>query len=175
MTRKLLFKNKKFHQKGMSFIEILVVIGIFSILGVLTTQSLVLTIAGGKKTETTIKIRENINYAFSVIGRQLRNADLISDCTNANTLAINYLDQNGNASSFSCANLGAGTIGYIASGSAQLTAANVDVTSCSFTCLTGSNGNPSTVKVNIEAKDSTLTGDENVIVTTSTSVSLRNY
>lgn len=162
-------------QKGMSFIEILVVIGIFGILGVLTTRAVILTLAGGKKTETLIKIRENINYSFSVIERQLRNADSITDCTNTNTLAINYLDRNGVATSFSCANLGAGTVGYIASGAAQLTGSTIDITSCSFNCQVGTGGNPSSVKINITAQDSTATGISNSIVTSSTSVSLRNY
>lgn len=159
----------------MSLIEILVVIGIFAILGVLTTQAVVLSLSGGKKTETLIKIRENINFSFSVIERQLRNADSITDCTNTNTLAINYLDQNGVASSFSCANLGAGTVGYIASGAAQLTSNTVDVTSCTFTCQNGVSGSPSSVKITVQAQDSTATGASNSVVTASTSVSLRNY
>ncbi len=159
--------------KGMSFIEILVVIGIFSVLGIVTTQAIVLTLTGGKKTETLIKIRENINYSFAVIERQLRNADAITDCTNSDTLKIDYLDDTGKASSFSCE--GVGTSGYIASGSAQLTATGINVTNCSFVCLTGDNGNPSTVTINITAQDKTVSGSSNSVVNTSTSVSLRNY
>lgn len=158
----------------MSLIEILVVIGIFGILGVLTTRSVVLTLSGSKKTENLIKIRENINYAFGVIERQLRNADAITDCTNANTLAINYLDQNGLPESFTCGNIGSG-IGYISFGANQLTSNTVDINSCSFTCNVGTNGNPSSVKISIQAQDATATGISNSIVTSSTSVSLRNY
>lgn len=158
----------------MSLIEILVVIGIFGILGVLTTRSVVLTLSGSKKTENLIKIRENINYTFGVIERQLRNADAITDCTNANTLAINYLDQNGLPASFSCGNIGSG-IGYISSGANQLTSNTVDINSCSFTCKVGTNGNPSSVKISVQAQDATATGISNSVVTSSTSVSLRNY
>lgn len=161
--------------KGMSLIEILVVIGIFAILGVLTTRAVVVSLSSGKKTETLIKVRENVDYSFSVIERQLRNADSITDCTNSNTLAINYLNQEGIASSFSCANLGAGSVGYVASGSAQLTSNTVDVVSCSFTCQVSSNGSPRSVKITIQAQDSTATGASNSVVTASTSVSLRNY
>lgn len=162
-------------KNGMSLIEILVVIGIFAILGVLTTRAVVLTLSGGKKTETLIKIRENINYSFGVIERQLRNANSITDCSNSNPLVISYLDQEGSLTTFSCANIGPTTIGRIASGAAQLTSSTVDINSCSFTCQLGTNGSPSSVKINVTAQDSTAQGISNSVVTSSTSVSLRNY
>ena len=168
-------KWKMLNTSGMSLIEILVVIGIFAVLGVMTTQAVVLSLSGGKKTENTIKVRENINYSFSVIERQLRNADSITDCTNAIPLAISYLDQNGVSASFSCANLGAATVGHIASSGAQLTNNTVDVTSCTFTCLPGTGASPDSVKVTVTAQDATSTGASNSIITSSTSVSLRNY
>lgn len=159
-------------QKGMSIIEILIVVGIFSVLGILTTRAIILTVGGGKKSENLIKVRENVNYSLAVIERQLRNADSITDCTNSNTQKISYLDQNGVASSFSCANIGSSTIGYVASGSAKLTSDTVDVTNCSFTCV---NGVQRSVKVSLEAKESTAIGTANSIVSASTEVFLRNY
>lgn len=163
------------YEKGMSLIEVLIVVGVFAVLGVLTTRSVILTISGGKKSENLIKIRENINYSLGVIERQLRNADSVTDCTNANTLRINYLDQNGTAASFSCANIGSGTVGYVASSSAKLTADSIDITACSFTCQSPSNGGPRSVKVTIEAKDAAAVASANSIVEASTEVFLRSY
>lgn len=160
---------------GMSLIEILVVVGIFSILGVLTTRSVILSIGGGKKTETLIKVRENVNYAMGVIERQLRNANSISDCTNNDTLRIDYLDSNGQAAYFSCNNIG--TNGFVASGSAsiKLTSDTVKVTSCSFECKTGNPGVPSSVKVSLEATDKDAIGITNATVSSTNEVFLRNY
>jgi len=156
------------NQKGISLLEILVVVSIFAVLGILVTRSVLLTLGGGKKSETVIKIRENLNYSVGVMERQLRNANSISDCTNANTSVISYLDQNDVASTFSCLS------GYVASGSAKLTNDNVKVTSCSFTCVLGSTG-PSSVKIDLEATDAQATGLDNTIISTSTQVFLRNY
>jgi prepilin-type N-terminal cleavage/methylation domain-containing protein len=164
--------KNKVKSSGMSLIEILIVVGIFSILGILTTRAIILTIGGGKKTENLIKVRENLNYALGVIERQLRNADGISDCTNTNTLRIDYMDQNGRSASFSCANLGSGTVGYVASGSARLTVDAIDITACTFRCI---NGNPPSVKINMEAKNTSISGTENSTVQASSEVYLRSY
>ena len=164
---------------GMSLIEILIVVGIFAILGILTTRAVLLTLGGGKKTETLIKIRENLNYALGTVERQLRNADSIaaSDCTNADTSKIYYYDQTGTRTPFSCLNLGAATIGYVASGSAnlKLTGDTIDITSCTFTCTVGTAGNPSSVKIDLTAQDSEVVGISNSTVTSGTTVFLRNY
>lgn len=168
--------NKPKNQDGMSLMEMLIVIGIFSVLGVLTTRAVILTVTGGKKSENLIKVRENINYSLGVIERQLRNANSITDCTNANTLRINYLDKTGRASSFSCVNLGNSTIGYVASGSARLTSDSIDITACSFTCVNPSAGSaPRSIKIEMQAKDATATNAANSIVDASTEVLLRNY
>lgn len=175
---KLQMLNAKLKNKnslGMSLMEILVVIGIFAVLGTLTTRAILLTLGGGKKTETVIKVRENLSYALGVISRQLRNADLVTNCTNANTLQINYLDDNGVASTFSCANIGPGTVGYVASGSAKLTNDSIDITSCAFTCTNNGPDKPSSVRVDLEAQDATTTGISNISVSSSTEVLLRNY
>src|SRR5258706_1571075 len=166
---------KSTNNKGISLLEILVVVSIFAVLGILITRSVLLTLGGGKQSESLIKVRENLNYSMGVIERQLRNANSITDCTNTDTKQIAYLDQNGIASTFSCVNVGAAdTIGYVASGSAQLTNNNVNITSCSFVCTLGSS-TPSSVNISFEAKDATALGTENSTVTTSTQIFLRNY
>jgi prepilin-type N-terminal cleavage/methylation domain-containing protein len=162
--------------KGFSLLEILVVVSIFAVLGILITRSVLLTLTGGKKSESLIGVRENLNYSVGIIERQLRNANSIATCPNSDPLVISYTDQNGNATAFSCVDVG--TAGYIASGAgatrARLSSDTVNVTDCSFVCATAS-GTPSSVTINLEAKDASASGTENSTVTTKTQVFLRNY
>jgi hypothetical protein len=160
---------------GLSLLEILVVVSIFAALGILITRSVLLTLGGGKKSESLIRVRENLNYSIGVIERQLRNANSITTCPNSDTSTISYVDQNGNTTTFSCRNIGvSGSVGYIASGSAKLSSDAVNITGCSFACALGV-GSPSSVTINLTAIDASAMGIENSAVTATTKVSLRNY
>ena len=91
---------------GISLIEILIVIGIFAVLGIISTRAILLSLQGSKKGDAQVKVRENLDYAVSVIERQLRNAGSISPCPNVDPLVISYSDSNDVSSSFSCINVG---------------------------------------------------------------------
>src|SRR3989304_2065390 len=106
---------------GFSMIEILVVILVFATLAVLATDSLLLSLRGSRKSESTVSVRENLNYALSIIERQLHNAESVS-CPSSTT--ISYDDGLPPADNFTCdlAN------GHIASSSAQLTTNEIRVT-----------------------------------------------
>jgi len=159
--------------KGISLLEILVVITVFSILAVLTTRAVFLTLRGAKKSESIINIRENVDYSLAVIERNLRNAESIVECPNTDTSIISYLDDEGVSTSFSCASDADG--GYIASASGRLTSSETDITSCSFVCENGSTGAPPAITISIEAQDATLSGLEGGQVTVSTKIFLRTY
>lgn len=158
--------------KGISFIEILVVIAVFAILGVLATRAILLTLRGSRKSESVVKVRENVNYALAVIERQLRNAESI-DTTTCTGGRVDYKNQDGIGSSFVCTNIGAG--GYIASGSARLTSTDVAVTLCSFSCSPASGDVLPSVTVNVTAQDAVATGVESAQVSSSTQIFLRTY
>jgi len=161
-------------QKGQSLLEILVVISIFAILGILITQSVILSVSGSKKSESLVRVRESLNYSLSVMERQIRNADSIPDCPNLDTTYLAYTDQDGNSTYFQCL-LNPNAIGTIASGSASLTGSDVNVTGCSLACTPGQGSNPSTVTISLEAKDSQSTGAQNSAVTLTSQINLRNY
>ncbi|MFH1971121.1 MAG: type II secretion system protein, partial [Patescibacteria group bacterium] len=74
---------KKNTKKGLSLIEILVTVTVFTILGVLVTSSVFLTLRSTNKSNSTIKIRDNVNYFLSTIQRQLRGAQAIVNCPNS--------------------------------------------------------------------------------------------
>lgn len=151
--------------KGMSLLEILVVVAVFAILAILTTRAVLLTLKGSRKSESTAKVRGNVDYSLAVMERNLRNADFITNCT---TSTISYVDEEGDPASFSYTSIE----GYIASGSARLTSSEVNVTSCIFTC----SGTPfRSVVIEIEAQDAEVTGSEGGQISVSTEIHLRTY
>lgn len=160
-------------QKGLSLIEILVVITIFAILGIIVSSSLILTIQGTKKSESIIKVRENLNYSLSVVERNLRNASMVLECPNSDTNIITYTDQYGISSSFSCVNTGSATNSYIASGSARLTSDAVKIVSCSIVCARDLY-NPPYVTVSVTGQDVDYSGTEGSSVTVESKIYLRN-
>lgn len=161
-------------KKGLSLIEILIVITIFSVLGIIVTRSIILTLQGSKKSENLIVVRENLDYAVGVVERQIRNANSVPVCPNLDSQVINYKDQNGVDASFSCVNIGQPDA-YVASGSGRLTSSEVAVTDCSFTCSPGDVTNPPYVDVSLGAKSATTTGAQGSVVTANTKIYLRNY
>ena len=165
------------NNKGISMIEILIVIGIFAVLGVLSTRVIFLSLQGSQKGDAQVKVRENLDYAVSVIERQLRNAGSVSPpCPNSNHLVIGYSDSNNVPASFSCV-INA-TEGYVASGSAnlRLTSEEIKVTVCSFTCTAGTQSTPPRVAIDIRAVDAASQGSkEGASVSISTEINLRTY
>lgn len=159
--------------KGLSLLEILVVMGIFAILGVLATGVITLSLQGSRKGGSMVKVRENVNYAVAIMERQLRNAETITDCTTTGTTSLSYTDATGIPTFFECKDLA--TNGYVASGSARLTNNDVKVTSCSFSCP-GSVSIPPQVEINITATDpNAATAKESATVSITTMIDLRTY
>lgn len=164
---------KKTSGKGVSLIEILVVVSVFAILGVLTTQSVIQTLRGARKSEALVRVRENLDYATGIIERQLKNANSLGTCTGT---TIPYQDQYGNSTSFGCVGVGVTDPlnSYVASGSARLTSTDVRVTSCTITCpATGQI--PSTVTITLTLQEATSEGVEGASATVTTRINLRTY
>jgi len=159
--------------QGFSLLEILVVITVFSILAIMTTQAVLMTLKGSKKSESLTKVRGNIDYSLAIIERNIRNADSIDECPNPDTNIISYQDEDGLTTSFSCAE--EDDIGYIASASGRLTSSEVDVTSCSFVCEEAVGETNPAITVSISAQDAVLSALEGGEITISTKIFLRTY
>lgn len=159
--------------RGYSLIEILVVITVFALLSVVASQALLLTLRGARKSEATIKVRENVSFALAVIGRHLHNSLAVTPCPNLDASRLDYSDQDGGQGSFTCVD--PGEEGYLASGSARLTTDKVAITECLLTCNPGTLGSPPWVEVTLTAKSSETVGAEGSSVTTSTQIFLRNF
>ncbi len=165
--------KKNNNKSGFSLVEMLVTISIFAVIGVLTTRAVSITLRGSKRADSSIRVRETLNYSMGVIERQIRNATKITNCPLTDPLVLSYTSYEGVSSFFSC-NLTAP--GYVASGSAttKLTPADISITSCAFSCTQPKN-NPPVVTVSLTAEDSTQTGIDKAQVSTQTEIVVRNY
>jgi prepilin-type N-terminal cleavage/methylation domain-containing protein len=82
-------KKTVLKRNGFTLLEILVVLAIFSILGVVTTSILFTTLRSATKADTLREVKQNGDYAIRVMERLIRNANEVTICTPAaNTLTI---------------------------------------------------------------------------------------
>ena len=160
-------------KKGISLIEMLIVVAIFAVLGVIISRVILTTLRGSSRSDNLVKVRDNLDYALSVMERQIRNAESVSPCPNSDTTRIDFRDSNGIAAYFACTNVGAG--GYVASGSARLTSDQVAITACSLTCSPAAGRVPTSVDISLEARGANQTGIERAVVTAATKIFLRTY
>ncbi|MBI2590674.1 MAG: prepilin-type N-terminal cleavage/methylation domain-containing protein [Candidatus Blackburnbacteria bacterium] len=144
-------------KSGFSLLEILVVLSLFVLVALLANQIFFSALRGASKSEATTLVKQNGNYALSVIQRNLYNSRGIITCAaGATGTSITYFDADGRQASFSCVNAGGTGDSYIASGSARLTSEDVSVTSsCSITCDPSPPGTPREVIVSFELKKRT--------------------
>lgn len=163
-------KQSVLPNKGISLFEVLIVVAVFAILGVLASRIIVLSLRGTSKSSSLVKVRENLDYALSVMERHIRNADSIISCPGN---AFSYQDENGLTGNFSC--MGSGSNGYVASASARLTNDLIGVTTCSFVCEDGTSTTPPSVTINLTGNDNTTGGIGSSTVTISTKIFLRSY
>ena len=160
---------------GFSIIEMLVVLVVFSILAIVTTQTLSTSLRGSRKSDAQSRARQNVDFAMSTMERLLRNTQSITSCS---ATQLNYMDEYNRPGSFRCAC--SGTDCYIASGSAtpkRITSPEVVIT-CSgiFSCPpTPAPGVPPSILITITGRDATTTGAEGNEVTSKSRILLRTY
>lgn len=169
-------------KNGFSLIETLVVVAVFAIVATVVSKATAVSLLGGRKSDASTKVLENLSLAMGVIERQLRNAVAItSACTGLPTTSIDYIDADGNEvrPGFSCNpsnTCTSSTNTYVSSGSARLTnPETVCITDCEFICLRSGVNLPPTVTIAIEGRSKEVSGIEDATVRLETDVSLRAY
>ena len=116
-------QDSKKSKRGFSLFEILVVLLVFSIIAILTTESLINTLRSSRKAEAQARVRANLEYAMAIMERNIRGAkDIEFAPMNTCENCIEFEDIDGNFGRFVCDDVG----GYIASRSAE-PEINVDV------------------------------------------------
>lgn len=156
--------NWKF-QRAFTLIELLVSVSLFIVIGIFITQTLATILSSRQKADVAQQVRQEAQYATSVMERHLRGAR--SPSVSGQTLT--YEDSLGTVTTFACTG---SNPTHIASGSARLTSASVTVSNCSFSL------NPDSDRITISFTVSRfpLTTDPKLTATTSvqTQVILRN-
>lgn len=174
-------KNKGKLELGFSLIEILIVVVIFATVGVIATQSTLLSLRGARKSSATTQVRENLEYAIAIIERQIHNARTISPCPipGSQERNLTYIDQEGRSAGFFCVSVG--SAGYVASSAASLgslrrvTSDQVGITSCSFRCTQAGIGVPQSVDVTLTGQSRNTSNAEGSQVTMNAKIYLRTY
>jgi prepilin-type N-terminal cleavage/methylation domain-containing protein len=167
-------------KKGFSLIEIMVVIGIFAVIAIIATRSTALSLTGAKKSESTVRVRENLEYATSVMERRIRNATKLVSCGSGQS--ITYEDESKTAHTFTCASIpsscsvttGRGYI-YLDNVTNRMTSDEINVCGCSFTCTPAVFGVPASVTIRLTGQVDTAVGLEKSQSTVSTQVFTRVY
>ncbi len=152
---------------GFTLVEVLVGTAVFVMLTILVVQIVLTSLRSSARSNFQITIRQNLDFAIGVMERQIRNAQEITACT-APT-ALEYVDQYGNESTFSC--IFGVESGYVASGSARLTGSDVVINACTFTC-NGAPGEYTSVDISLSAHPDKTTTPESTV---NTSIQLRSY
>ncbi len=164
-------------EKGFSLIEVLVAIVMFTLLAIVATQTTVQSLRGSRVSDAGTQVRENMEYALSVLERHVRNASsIVSACDGSSLQTLTYLNEKGRQATFQCLTDSNGT--YLASNSAttRLTASSITLTNCSFVCTNAAGaGSPAQVTVNLSGRSNSTDSLAQSIVTISSSILLRSY
>jgi len=169
---------------GFTFIEMIVAISIMGIVALIGTGFLLTSLSSSGKAEINKEVRQNGNFALSIMEGLIISAENIS-CPTADE--IDVIDINGQLTKFICYDSApdykissvSSTFSPPTTTTYILTADNVAVTDCNFTCTTIV-GNPTTVGIGFTVSQKT-TGlltprpNEKSSVSFQTQVSTRNY
>lgn len=165
-------KDSNVSTGGFSLVEMLVVVLVFSILAVVVTKSLTTSLRTSTKSESIGHVRENVEYAMSVIERSLRSAKGI-DCGGSSATKLQYLTSSGTFAYFECSGV---NIYYFYNPPLFYNLINtneVRITSCQF--MAYCSALPHAVDILIRAQERKAQGAESAVYTARTKILLRNY
>ncbi len=181
----------KTQNRGFTLIEILVVVGILAIIAVISSNMFFTVFKSSGKTKVLTKVKENGDYALSVMERLIRDSEEVVTNTDNKICesGMNYLKfkrADGSTIEFGCLEEGTAN-GRIASNSARLTSSEVKVDSCSFDCSCpvafpnctseGTKFYPKTITIKfiLSQIGATVRPEEEAIINFQTTVGTRNY
>lgn len=159
-------------KKGFSLIELIVVIGLLSLLMLAISSTMLMSIVSSNRIRTVSTVKNAGNYALGQLQTMIRSAKTVTTC-DSTTSTITVVNSDGGSTSF--ASIDVGTYTRIASNSAYLTPENIDVTLFDLTCEP-TDTDPTLVKISFDLKDKLVTRRtiENPLLHFETSINLRN-
>ncbi len=164
-------------KRGFTLIEILVVFSILAVISVVASNMFFAILRGTTKTKTMQLVKQNGDYAISLMVRMIRNARSVGTYTAS---SIPIINPDGKTTTFSCGDVDGDGNNEIASNSASLISAEVKVVNCNnlFTVTDGEPGiRPDIVSIDFDLSQASVTTrqEEQALVKFKTTVSLRNY
>lgn len=127
---------------GFTLVELLVVSTIIATVGFVFSSSFIALMGGSKKADIVSEVKQNGNFALSVMEQLIRNSLPSSSCT-PTSVTINNSD--GGTTTFACIDIDG--VMRIASNSSALTSRTVRVVECSFVCPTPVPASPAGVNI----------------------------
>lgn len=160
------------NKPGFSLIELIVVIGLLSLLMLAISSTMLMTIVSSNRIRTSAKVKQAGNYAIGQMQSLLRSAKTVISCTSPESIV--FINYDGGQTEL-LAQADANNLTRIASNSGTyLTPDNLSTTNFSLTCEP-SDADPSLVKISFDLEDTVATRElENPLLHFETSVSLRN-
>lgn len=135
-------KRKRTLTSGFSLVEMLIVMFLFALLAFIVTQSTLQSFRGTRKVDASSKVRDNLDFAASLVERNIRNAKSITSvCDGASHASIAFVTQTGVAGRYVCSGGSNQYVTDAATGS-RITSSDVSLSSCSFTCTSNGAYNP---------------------------------
>jgi len=158
-------------KQGFTLIEILVVVTIFGIIVVLGSGLFFFLLKGSTKSRVLEVVRQNGDYALSVMGIMVRNASSLVSYSGSEITIVN---PDRGTTIFSCSG------GRIASNGANLIGDEVKVDDCSSIFSlevdpAGATPAVMTIRFSLSQKAVTARPEEQALMNFQTTVSLRNY
>jgi len=166
---------------GFTMIEILVVIGILGVIATIGTSMFFTTFRSSTKTKILSTVKQNGDYALSVMERIVRdsqeviaNTETPSKTCEVDMKKIKVKRLDGSEIEFSCEEA---ANSFIASNSAALTSSEVKLDSCYFDCITEGDFYPQNVVIRFTLSQATATtrSEEQAKVDFRTTITLRNF
>jgi len=163
---------------GFTLIELLVVVVVMAVIGTTVAGLFFQTLKGSTKATVIKEVRQNGDYALSVMEKMVRNArEVVSDCNGAPAASLTIKNQDNNQTTFACEAVKIAS--NSAANSAALTSAKVRVSSdCAnfFTCTKDGSSPPLVeIKFSLSQAGSPTRPEEQASVDFRTTVSLRTY
>lgn len=165
---------------GFTFVELLVGISMFAVIGTVTLSILFATLRASKKSDVLVSLRQDGNTVMSQVGRNIRYArslDAPASCispVNSSSITITS-NSDGGQTTFACVS---GASSTVASNGASLTDTDSTVMSnCEFVCTQPTLNDPPTITFSfvLSAKSSSGLSESNGSIPFQSSITLRNY
>jgi len=155
---------------GFSLIEILVAVGLFSVISAVAVQAIFSSLASSRKADVSIDVRENAEAALATIERRIRGARSIVTC-GPNMSSIEYVNPDDSVEILVCDMPNSS----VTINGDRLTNDAVNVTTCSFSCTEAGPGKPPEIDIALSVQGASRSGAEQASVRFMTKVLLRTY